>query len=143
MKVVDANLLIYAVNGDSMHHVAARRWLEDAMSGDEPMGLARLVVLAFIRITTSDRVMAAPLAPEAALDVVDGWLALPPVRTLSPLSEHWDVLKELLKPLGTAGNHTSDAHLAALAIEHKGVLYSTDNDLARFRGVRWRNPLAD
>jgi hypothetical protein len=141
MKVVDANLLIYAVNSDSIHHIPAKRWLEEAMSSEEPVGLAWLVLLAFIRITTSDRVMAAPLAPDTAVEVVDRWLALPTTRTLSPLPEHWDILKELLRPLGTAGNHTSDAHLAALAIEHKGVLYSTDNDFSRFRGLRWRNPL--
>jgi len=52
-------------------------------------------------------------------------------------------MRGLLEPLGTAGNLVGDAHLAALAIEHGATLASSDNDFARFRGLRWIDPLAD
>ena len=141
MKLVDINLLIYAINRDAPHHVQAKKWLEQSLSGDEPFGFAWIVVLGFLRIVTSGRIMPAPLAPEVALDVMDNWLQQPPSVTVSPSYQHWTILKELLEPLGTAANLTSDAHLATLAIEHGARLYSTDNDFSRFPMLRWTNPI--
>lgn len=60
---------------------------------------------------------------------------------LQPTERHLDILRELLRSVGTAGNLTSDAHLATVALEHGAVLWSTDRDFARFAGVRWANPL--
>lgn len=141
MKVVDINLLIYAVNRDTPHHEEARKWLESSLSGDEPLCFAWIVILGFLRIITSGRVMPTPLPSETALGIVDDWLRQPPSRVLLPTERHWPILKELLMPLGTAANMTSDAHLAALAIEHGARLFSTDNDFSRFSGLRWTNPL--
>jgi uncharacterized protein len=140
--VVDLNLLIYAVNEDALAHERARRWWERALSGAETVGLAWSVILGFIRLTTNPRVMPRPLTPEQAFAVIDDWLAQPIVTSVEATDRHWAILKELLEPLGTAGNLTSDAHLASLAIEHGARLFSTDNDFARFAGLRWLNPLA-
>ncbi len=142
MLVVDINLLIYATNRDAADHRAARGWWESALSGDEPVGLAWLVLLGFLRISTHPRILTSPLSYEQAADVVDGWLEQPVTRPLQPTDRHWGILKDLLEPFGTAGNLTSDAHLAALAIEHGATLCSTDRDFGRFVHLKWHNPLA-
>ena len=142
MIVIDVNLLLYAVNEDGEHHGAARRWLEDALSSDEPIALAWVVILAFLRLTTSGRVFPKPLTAEQALGAMGNWLHRPIVRTLSPGPEHWRILNGLLEECGAAGNLTTDAHLAALAIENGCRLCSTDTDFARFRRLNWSNPLA-
>jgi toxin-antitoxin system PIN domain toxin len=142
VKLVDVNLLLHAANSDSPHHRAARGWLEGALSDEEPVGLAWVVVLGFLRVSTNPLVFERPLTPDQAMEVVAGWLSLPNVRRIAPGDEHWRILHSLLKECGTAANLTTDAHLAALAIEHWCELHSTDSDFGRFRHLRWRNPLA-
>lgn len=141
MKVIDANLLLYAVDERSPRHAAARNWLERTLSGAETVGLTWLVLLAFVRVSTRASVFEAPLEVSEALDLVDGWLAQPCTTVLEPTDRHAAVLRTLLEPLGAAGNLTSDAHLAAIAVEHGADLCSCDTDFARFRGLRWMNPL--
>jgi toxin-antitoxin system PIN domain toxin len=141
MKLVDLNLLIYAVNRDAPHHDAARRWWESCLSGREPIALAWVVILGFLRITTSERIMVKPLTSEEAIGSVDSWLNRPNVRVLSPTERHWDIFRRIISPLGSAGNLTTDAHLAALAIEHGATLCSTDVDFSRFQMLQWTNPL--
>jgi toxin-antitoxin system PIN domain toxin len=140
--LVDVNLLLYAVNRDTSQHEAALEWWRSALEGDEPIGLAWLVILGFVRIATNPRIFASPLSANDAVGVVDDWLRLPCVEAVEPTSRHWDVFKEIVDVLGTAGNLTSDAHLAALAIEHGALLCSADNDFARFPHLRWQNPLS-
>jgi uncharacterized protein len=140
--LVDANLLIYAVDSDAPHHARARGWLEDVLSDSTPVGLPWAVLLAFLRVTTRPGILVRPLDPDAACRFVDGWLAQPNVEAIGPGPNHWAVLRNLLADAGTAGNLTSDAHVAALAIERGCVLYSSDNDFKRFPGVRHVNPLA-
>jgi hypothetical protein len=139
--LVDANLLIYAVDADSPHHAPARRWLERTLSTATAVGLPWIVILAFVRITTHAAVMRRPLSPEAAVAYVDDWLNQPYVTAVAPGERHWAILKVLLEATGSAGNLTSDAHLAALAIEHSAAVCSTDNDFRRFPGLRLVNPL--
>lgn len=143
MKVIDLNVLLYAINRDSAQHAPAKAWLERALASAEPVALPWVVVLGFLRLATSARVFPNPLSPAAAVEVVDGWLAAPAVVALSPGDEHWRMLRGLLHESGTAGNLTTDAHLAALAIEHGAELCSTDADFARFRALRWVNPLVE
>jgi hypothetical protein len=139
--LVDANVLIYAVDADSPHHGASRRWLERTLSTATEVGLPWTVILAFIRITTHAAVMRKPLTPEAAVAYVDDWLGQPYVRAVVPGENHWPILKALLEATGSAGNLTSDAHLAALALEHGAAVCSTDNDFKRFPGVQHINPV--
>lgn len=143
MILVDANLLIYAVDADSAHHQRARRWLEETLSTDTWVGLPWIVLLAFLRINTRAGIVRKPLSPERAIDVVDEWLAQPYVGLIGPDDQHWPILRNLLLSGGTAGNLTSDAHLAALAIELGCQIASADNDFRRFNGVTLVNPLAD
>jgi uncharacterized protein len=140
--LVDANLLTYAVDADAPHHRKARRWFEDTISGHERVGLPWVVLLAFLRITTREGILQRPLPARAALAYVDEWLSHPNVEPVGPGPRHWLLLRNLLKTTGMAGNLTSDAHLAALAIERGAPVYSTDHDFGRFPGVEHVNPLA-
>jgi hypothetical protein len=139
--LVDANLLIYAIDLDSPHHRKSRAWLEGVLSRSTPVGLAWIVVLAFLRITTHRASARNPLSPERAIAHVDSWLALPHVALVFPGEKHWPILRNLLQSSGTAGNLTSDAHLAALAIENGSAIYSSDHDFRRYAGLKVINPL--
>lgn len=141
MKLPDANLLIYALDSSSPRHEPARDWIERVFSGSEPVGLAWQVLLAVLRLTTRATVFARPYSVEEAFDVVDGWLTQPCATIVHPTTRHAAVLRGLLTPLGTAGNLTSDAHLAALAVEYGAELCSSDADFSRFPGLRWVDPL--
>ena len=142
MILLDANLLIYAVNQDAPLHRRAKTWLESVLSGQEAVGFPWIVLLAFLRLTTRPGLFRHPLSADIAFDLVASWLAQPSAAIVHPGPRHLPVLRELLRPLGTAGNLTSDAHLAALAIEHGAQLCSSDTDFARFHGLKWRNPMA-
>ena len=142
MIVVDVNLLIYAVNQDSPDHRKAKAWLESAVSGTETVGLPWIVLLAFLRLTTRTGLFQKPLTVDAAFDLMDAWLQQPSVTVPEPTARHLQTMRDLILPLGTGGNITSDAHLAALAVEHGAELCSTDNDFGRFHRLRWRNPLS-
>ena len=135
MRVPDANILLYASDTSTSHHSAARDWIERALSAAETVGFAIVVLLGFVRIATNPRVMAAPLTPAEAFDQVEEWLAQPPGTVLHPGRRHLGVWRELVEASGTAGNLTTDAHLAALAIEHGATLASFDGDLHRFGGL--------
>lgn len=142
MKLVDLNLWIYSINRDSPHHTKACDWVESVLSGEETVALAWIVILGFVRITTRPGAFARPLTPEQAFEVVDGWLSRPCVTILSPGDLHWSILRGLLGQAGTAGNLSSDAHLAALALEYGATLCSSDLDFARFgKQLRFFNPL--
>ena len=141
MIVIDANLLIYAVNEDAPGHRKAKAWIESAFSGSETVGLSWNVLLAFLRLTTRSGLFREPLSANAAFDVIAAWLDRPVVTIVHPGPHHLQNLRNVLHTLGTAGNLTSDAHLAALAIEHGAELCSSDSDFARFPGLKWRNPL--
>jgi toxin-antitoxin system PIN domain toxin len=141
VKIVDVNVLIYAINRDAPSHAQMKRWWEEALVDVEPIGLAWAVILGFLRIVTNPRVMPRPLSSEQAVSLVEEWLQLPGLCIVEPGEGHWDILKELFGELGTAANLTSDAHLAAIAIENGARLYSTDNDFSRFPKLRWVNPI--
>lgn len=141
MKIVDANVLMYAINSDAPRHEPARRWLETQLSGNEPVGFAWIVLLAVLRLSTRSGLFARPLTPEQGFSLIDAWLAAPAAQIVHPGVRHARLLRELLLPLGVAGNLSSDAHLAAIALEYGAELVSSDNDFARFPGLQWVNPL--
>jgi toxin-antitoxin system PIN domain toxin len=142
MKIVDLNVLLYVVNEDAVQHDALRSWWEAVLRNDEPIGLAWMVLLGFLRLSTNPRVFPRPLTAELASGRIDRWLTHPNIRMVLETEEHWRILGQLLDETGTAGNLTSDAHLAALAIAHGATLVSCDADFARYRQLRWMNPLS-
>lgn len=140
MRLVDANVLLHAVNGSSPLHERSRKWIDAALSGTEAVGFAWVVLLAFLRLATHRTVFPRPLASEAAVGTIREWLAQPAAVLVEPTPRHLDVLGGLLAETGTAGNLVSDAHLAALSTEHDAPVVSFDADFSRFRGVRWERP---
>ncbi len=141
MILVDANILLYAE--DSLHprHDQARAWWDEQLSGTGIVCLCWTVLSAFIRIGTNPRVFEYPLSLEQAIDRVQSWFDQPVTRVVRPTERHWVVFRELLTESQAVSNLVSDAHLAALAIEHGCVLASTDADFARFAKLKWTNPL--
>lgn len=142
MIVPDINLLVFAHNADAPLHQPARQWWEELLTDGEPVALPWAVVLGYVRIMTHPAVMERPLRPAEALADVRSWLERPNVVLMTPGPRHLDLLEHLLGGVGVAGNLTTDAHLAALAVEHQAEIHSNDRDFARFPGLRWRDPLA-
>lgn len=141
--IVDANLLLYAVDESAGRHRDARRWLEDTLNGDVQVGLPWASLLAFVRIATHPRASDRPLSASRAWEIVEGWLGAPTVWIPEPTARHADVLGSLVRRYGLTGNLIPDAHLAALAAEHGIALASTDTDFARFTEIRWVDPLRE
>lgn len=140
MRLLDANVLLYAVNEAAPLHERGRAWLDDALRGSEPVAFAWTALLAFLRLATHPSVFARPLTPAQASDVVRAWLAQPTAIVLEPTHRHADILAGLLAEAGTAGNLVGDAHLAALAIEHRATIVTFDADFGRFAGIQLERP---
>jgi toxin-antitoxin system PIN domain toxin len=140
--LVDANLLLYAEDERNSHHKKSREWWDQQLSGAAPVCLCWDVISAFIRIGTNPRVYEQPLALDEAIERVQSWLDQPCVRVIQPTERHWTVYQDMLKGGQATANLVTDAHLAALAIEHGCVLHSTDADFARFPKLKWKNPVA-
>jgi uncharacterized protein len=140
--VVDANLLIYAHNSASDHFTKSHDWLEHALSGTDSVGLPWAVIHAFLRLTTGKVVLPRPLDTNTATSIVDDWLALPTVTIVEPGRGYWPIFRELLRKAEISGKMVSDAHLAALTLEHDATLCTADRDFRRFAGLRVINPLA-
>ena len=140
MILPDVSVLVHAHNSDSAVHAKARLWWDRCLHGSEGIGLAWAAILGFVRISTNRRIVARPLAVDDVMGRLQSWLAMPHVHIAHPSDTHFARLRAVLGRLGTAGNLTSDAHLAVLAMERGYVLYSTDTDFARFAGLRWVNP---
>jgi len=138
--LIDANLLIYAVDERSQFHTAAAEWLTEVLNGGRRIGLPWMSITAFLRIMTNARATSHPLTAAEATGFVRDWLAVEVVWVPSPGPRHSEIFLGLVDE-GLAGNLISDAHLAAIAIEHGLTLASNDSDFARFEGVRWENPL--
>ena len=141
MMLVDANLLLYAVNSASAQHEAARRWLDATLSGTEEVGFAWSVILAFLRIASHPGLFPRPLSVRTATAKMEAWLGQPVSRVLDPSTEYWTHFAQLLRQTQCGGNLIQDAHLAALAIECGATICSTDADFSRFPALKWLNPL--
>jgi toxin-antitoxin system PIN domain toxin len=141
--IPDLNLLIYAYNKDAPHHGAARDWWQRLMSDDVAVAIPWAVSLGFVRLMTHTSVLKLPLTPSNAIGHVRSWLERPGVAVIEPGARHLAILEQLLDAVGVAGRLTTDAHLAALAIENQAELHSNDVDFGRFPGLRWRNPIRE
>jgi uncharacterized protein len=141
MMLVDADLLLYAVDSRSPAHARAAAWLVEVLTGDRRVGLPWQTIGAFLRISTNPRAAANPLSPDEAWSYVESWTKADPVWVPPATERTARVLGELIARHGVTADLVADAQLAALAIEHGLVLCSTDTDFARFDTLRWRNPL--
>ncbi|MFI5720127.1 type II toxin-antitoxin system VapC family toxin [Nocardia sp. NPDC051750] len=141
MIIPDVNLLLYAVVSGFPQHARARGWLEETLNSPTRVGLTQPALFGFLRISTSGRVLESPLPVADAVGYLDSWLAQPNVDLLVPGPSHLRIALNLLIEIGTAGNLTTDAQIAAYAIENQGEIHSNDTDFGRFTGVKWVNPL--
>ncbi len=140
--LIDANLLLLAVDDAAAAHDRVATWLAEQLNGDRRVGIPWESLTAFVRIASHPRASDRPLRPDEAWRFVEDWLAAPRVWIPAPTDRHADVLGGLVRKYQLAGNLIPDAHLAALAIEHGLEICSADTDFARFTEMRWRNPLA-
>lgn len=140
MQIVDANVLVNAVNRNAAAHDAARDWLERALAGDRTLGFAWVVLIAFLRVSTNPAALDEPLDPDLAGRLVEGWLNEEASVVVDPGSRHLVVLRGLLNSSEIRADLINDAHLAALAIEHGATVVSFDRDFDRFHGLSWEQP---
>jgi toxin-antitoxin system PIN domain toxin len=141
--VLDANLLLHAYDETSQQNPAASSWLQETFSGTELIGLPWISVWAFLRIATNIRIMTNPITMEQGIAVVDSWLKRANVRLLHPGEGHWALLQRMLIEGQIRGPAVTDAIIAALTIEHGGVLHTADRGFARYPGLNWIYPLAE
>ena len=141
MILVDANILLYAEDTSSSLNKKAIRWWDQQLSGENTVCLCWPVLMAFIRIATNARVFEKPLSLTQAIKKVQSWIDQPCVQIIHPSSRHWENFQSMLTQGQASANLTTDAHLAALAIENGCTLYSTDADFSRFPRLKWENPL--
>ena len=141
MILIDVNLLLYAHNLESKEHHRAASWLEEMFSGVEIIGLPWAIILAFLRIATTPRILSEPYQLDEAVLIVSDWLARSRVMIVHPTDRHWRILSNLLPKSRSRSSLIMDAHLAALAIEHGATLCTNDRDFARFPGLKVEYPL--
>lgn len=141
MIIPDINLLVYSYNSDGPFHEDAKDWWEHCLSNPGAVGLPWTVILGFVRIMSSNAVFSNPMEPRDAISEVQLWLACPQTQIVNPGPRHLEILTDIMGAARASGRLTTDAHLAALAIETQSELHSNDVDFARFRGLRWKNPI--
>ena len=140
MKLVDANVLLYAVNEDAPLHDPSREWLDWALGGAATVAFAWVSMLAFLRLSTHRCVFPRPLSSGEAVTQAEDWLGQPSAVVVEPTARHLSLVRDLLTPSGAGGNLVNDAHLAALSIEHRCEVVSYDMDYLRFEGVKLETP---
>lgn len=143
MKLVDTNVLLYAVHEEARFHAEALTWLDATLSSGEGVVLPWISLLGFVRISTRQGIYPQPQSAEEAFEIVDAWIAVPSVVTGEPDGSHARRVRDLLVATGTGGNLVTDAHLGALALQYDATVVSYDNDFGRFAGVRWERPGAN
>jgi uncharacterized protein len=141
MIIPDINLLVFAYNELAPHHARAKEWWESLLSHETVVGIPWAVTFGFIRLMTHRQVLENPVPVDACCAAVEQWYARPNVQPVQPGSRHFSLFKAFLSEIRTGGDLVTDAHLAALAVEHSAELHSNDSDFSRFSGLRWTNPL--
>ena len=142
MILPDVNLLVFALDRHSPHHASSAAWWNTCLAASTPVCIPWLVILGVVRILGNPKIYQRPTPPESVLDQIEKWLALPHIHLVDPAPAHLATLRKLLKLTGVAGSLSSDAHLAAIAIDKGITVYSNDTDFSRFPGLSWTNPLA-
>ena len=141
MILPDINLLVFALDRHSPHHASSAAWWNNCLAASTPVCIPWLVILGVVRILGNPRIYQRPTPPDVLLGQIEKWLALPHIHLVDPATGHLSTLRRLLKVTGAAGSLSSDAHLAAIAIDRNITLYSNDSDFGRFPGLSWINPL--
>lgn len=141
MILPDTNLLLYAYNATDPRHTVARNWFREVVNGRESVGFCWPVILGFLRLSTSKTIFLQPFEMQEAVEIVNRWLKQDNSQLVEPTDRHWLILSDLLIVAQIRGPMTTDAEIAALAIEHSATLYSADRDFLRFPNLAITNPL--
>jgi len=141
MILPDINLLVFALDRQSPHHAPSAAWWNTCLAASKPVCIPWLVILGVVRILGNSKIYQRPTPPDVLLGQIEKWLALPHIHLVDLATGHLNTLRRLLKVTGVAGSLSSDAHLAAIAIDRNLTLYSNDSDFGRFPGLSWINPL--
>ena len=139
-KLLDVNVLVYAHREDAEFHAAAKQWLEQLLASDESYGISSGVLSSVLRIVTNRRMHAEPSTLEEALAFCTEAMSGVGYVEINPGPRHWDIFMSLCRAADARGDRISDAHLAALAIEHGCVLATFDRGFGRYPGLRWSTP---
>lgn len=142
MIIPDLNLLLYAYDATSPHHVRASSWWEGCINGVEPVGLPHVVLFGFVRLATNARVFTSPMSLEDSLASVRAWLEPSHVDEIDGGPDHVAAVLDLLERAGGGGGLATDAQIAAIALHHKATVFTNDTDFRRFPGLSVANPLA-
>ncbi len=140
MKLLDANILLYAYDSDSARHAVCRSWLEAAFNSEETVALPWQTLLAFLRISTNSRATNKPLQSTEACEIISSWLHQVNVSVIGAGERFWELLQNQMREAQVTGPLVTDAALAALALEHGATLCSVDKDFRRFRGLKLIDP---
>jgi len=140
VKLLDANILLYAYDSTSPHHEACRPWLDAVLNAEETVALPWQTLLAFVRIATNARAVRQPLSGPDACGIVSSWLERPNVAVVGAGDRFWEIFQGQVLDAKVSGPLMTDAALAALAFEHGATLCSTDSDFRRFRGLKLLDP---
>ncbi|BCI79419.1 ribonuclease VapC25 [Mycolicibacterium sp. TY66] len=140
MLLVDVNIWVYAIRSDSAQHGTYREWVEEALTGSEPVGVSELVLSGVMRLITNHRIFSQPSSTAEALDACRAIRSAPSAISLRPGPRHWSIFEKLCTTVGAKANVVPDAYHAALAIEHGATWVTTDRAFARFPGLKWRLP---
>lgn len=141
MKLLDANILLYAYDSSSAHHSTCSIWLEATLNAEEIVALPWQTALAFIRIATSPKATRRPLSGPAVCAIVESWLARPNVAVVGHGERFWALFRTQVDEAQISGPLVTDTALAALALENGAVLCSTDRDFRRFKSLQVLDPL--
>jgi len=133
--------MLYAYDKGSHYHGKAKSWLSDLLSGRCEVGFPLVTLLGFLRLASNIKVFSNPLSPAKACSLIELWLATPSATIIEPGARHFSILNDLLSDTLATSTLTTDAHIAALAIEHKATIHTNDIDFKRFRGTKCFNPL--
>jgi toxin-antitoxin system PIN domain toxin len=143
MIIPDVNILVYAYDSTSPWHERGRKWWHQTLVGSESVGIPAVVIMAFIRLMTHTSLSGNPMAVSRARVIIDSWMAVDGVRVLAPTWETLSLMMDLLEEAGVGGSLSTDALIAAHALEQRASVWSNDVDFKRFPGVKVRNPLKD
>jgi uncharacterized protein len=139
--VLDVNLLLYAYSESATLHREAADWLERQLQASEVVALPWHTTMGFLRLSTDPRMYREPYSMEEASLIIEELFRRANVASLAPGTDHWTIFRGLVRSAQVRSKHVSDAHLAAMTIEHGATLHTTDRDFARFPGLKWKNPL--
>ncbi|MEO7804705.1 MAG: TA system VapC family ribonuclease toxin [Actinomycetota bacterium] len=141
MIVPDVNVLVYAFKGESPRHPEYRDWLERTAVGEVPLGLTGVVLSGFARMATNPAVFEDPSDIDSAMDFVSALRAQPASVDVSPGASHLSLFETLCRRTRARGNAVPDAYLAAITIDLRAELVTTDRGFARFPGLHSKHPL--